>query len=76
MTLTLQQLRADIAAIIEQDPSAIGDSDNLIDLGLDSMRVMNLAMQWEEQGVPLDFADLIEAPTVAGLWAIVEQRRG
>ncbi|MBN9506516.1 MAG: hypothetical protein J0I69_10865 [Altererythrobacter sp.] len=76
MTLTLQQLRADIAAIIEQDASAIGDGDNLIDLGLDSMRVMNLAVQWEEQGVPLDFADLIEVPTVAGLWAIVEQRQG
>lgn len=76
MTVTLQQLRADIAAIIEEDVSVVGDEDNLMDLGLDSMRAMNLVMQWDEQGVPLDFADLAEAPTLAGLWAILEKRQG
>jgi aryl carrier-like protein len=76
MTVTLQQLRADIAAIIEEDVSVVGDQDNLMDLGLDSMRAMNLVMQWDEQGVPLDFADLAEAPTLAGLWAILEKRQG
>ena len=40
------------------------------------MRVMNLVMQWDEQGVPLDFADIAEAPSVAGLWALLEQRQG
>jgi aryl carrier-like protein len=75
MTVTLQQLRADIAAIIEEDVSVVGDQDNLMDLGLDSMRAMNLVMQWDEQGVPLDFADLAEAPTLAGLWAILEKRQ-
>jgi len=67
MTLTLQRLREDIAAMIEEDASVVGDNDNLMDLGLDSMRAMNLVMQWDEQGVPLDFADLAEAPTLAGL---------
>lgn len=75
MTVTLHQLRADIAAIIEEDVSVVGDQDNLMDLGLDSMRAMNLVMQWDEQGVPLDFADLAEAPTLAGLWAILEKRQ-
>ncbi|HWK42466.1 MAG TPA: phosphopantetheine-binding protein [Croceibacterium sp.] len=75
MTLTLQRLREDIAAMIEEDASVVGDNDNLMDLGLDSMRAMNLVMQWDEQGVPLDFADLAEAPTLAGLWAILEQRQ-
>lgn len=76
MTITQERLRSDIAAIIEVNPATIGDDDNLIDSGLDSMRVMNLVMQWDEQGVPLDFADIAEAPSVAGLWALLEQRQG
>ncbi len=72
--MTLEQLRADIAAILEDAPLP-GDDDNLLDSGLDSMRAMNLAMQWEEQGVPLDFTDLAEAPTIAELWAVLRQRQ-
>ena len=73
--VTLESLRADIAAMLEQDPATVGDDDNLMDLGLDSMRAMNLVMQWDEQGVPLDFADLAEATTLGGLWATVQERR-
>ena len=71
---SLSQLRADVAAMIETSPDTIGDNDNLMDLGLDSLRAMNLALQWGDQGVPLDFTDLAEAPTLAGLWARVEER--
>ncbi|WP_347303577.1 phosphopantetheine-binding protein [Croceibacterium sp. TMG7-5b_MA50] len=49
---------------------------SLLDQGLDSMRAMNLAMEWEELGIPLDFADLAQVPTLAGLWVLVEERRG
>ncbi|MFC4253919.1 phosphopantetheine-binding protein [Altererythrobacter xixiisoli] len=75
-TMTLEKLRADIAALLEDAPESFGDDENLMDLGLDSMRAMNLAMQWDEDGVPLDFADLAEAPTVAGLWALLSERQG
>jgi aryl carrier-like protein len=74
--LTLERLRADIAAAIEVPADAIGDTDNLLDAGLDSMRAMNLALQWGDEGVPLDFTDIAEAPTVAGLWALAEPRLG
>lgn len=73
--MTLEQLRADIAGILEEAPGAVGDDDNLLDSGLDSMRAMNLAMQWEEKGVSLDFADLAEAPTITELWAVLRQRQ-
>ena len=41
-TLTLEQMRADLAKILLEDPADIHDDDNLIDLGLDSMRAMTL----------------------------------
>ncbi|MFT3964501.1 MAG: phosphopantetheine-binding protein [Sphingobium sp.] len=75
-TVTLEALRADIAAMVELASSAIGDDDNLMDIGLDSMRAMNLVLQWGDAGIPLDFPDLVEAPTLAQLWAIVRDRQG
>ena len=54
--LTRERMRADIAAMIHEDPEEIGGDDNLIDLGLDSMRAMNLLVRWAETGLTLDFA--------------------
>jgi len=76
MSVTLESLRADVAALVEIDPSQIADDASLMDLGLDSMRGMNLVMQWEEAGVPLDVGDLFENPTIGGLWALVRERQG
>lgn len=75
LPITLDQLRADIAEILEEDLSTIGDDDNLMDLGLDSMRAMNLASHWDETGVPLDFTDLAEAMTVRALWETLNQKQ-
>lgn len=70
-----EALKQDIAEILEIEPRDLADDDNLMDAGLDSMRAMNLASLWEEKGVPLDFADLGEAPTFAELAALFEARR-
>lgn len=75
LSLTLDQLRADIAGMLDEATAEIGNDDNLLDAGLDSMRAMNLAMQWDEAGVPLDFADLAEAPTIAALWTLLRERQ-
>ena len=74
--LKLDRLRGDVAEILEEPGTVIGDDDDLMDLGLDSMRAMNLAMKWEEDGVPIDFADLAESRTLSELWSLVQARRG
>lgn len=74
-TLSLDRFRADILALLEDAPDNIADDDNLIDLGLDSMRAMNLALAWEEAGIGLDFADITEAPTIAELWERAQARQ-
>ncbi len=66
--LTLEQMRADVAAMVHESPDAIRDDDNLMDLGVDSMRALNLILQWSEHGVEIDFADLAEQMTLAGWW--------
>ena len=71
--LTLERMRADIAAVLHEPPEAIGDDDNLMDLGVDSLRALNLAMLWSEVA-PLDFSELAEHVTLAGWWSVVEAR--
>lgn len=73
---TQEMLRTDIAEALEIAPAEVDEHANLMDMGLDSMRAMNLATLWEERGLPLDFSDLGEAETLAQLWALVEQRQG
>jgi aryl carrier-like protein len=74
-TLTLERMRADVAAMLHEEPEAVGDDDNLMDLGIDSMRAMNLVLKWNEAGVPLEFADLAEHVTLAGWWDVVRARQ-
>lgn len=72
--LSLDLMRDDVAAMIYIDSSEIGDDDNLMDLGLDSMRAMNLMLIWQERGVDLDFSQMATCPTLAGWWQLVKRR--
>ncbi|MER6396658.1 phosphopantetheine-binding protein [Kitasatospora sp. NPDC001603] len=64
--LDTESIRADIAELLGEEPAAVGDDDDLRDLGLDSMRLMHLIEKWRARGARVDFADLADlgAPTV------------
>ena len=70
--LTLERMRADIARLLGESPEDVGDDDNLMDLGLDSMRVLGLVMAWGETGIALEFAHLAEHTTLADWWRVVQ----
>ena len=71
--LTKERMRADIAAVLHEEPDAVGDDDNLMDLGVDSLRALNLSLLWSE-AVPLEFSELAEHVTLSGWWAVVEAK--
>ncbi|MFU0504814.1 phosphopantetheine-binding protein [Pseudaminobacter sp. NGMCC 1.201702] len=75
MSITLERMRADIAAMIHEEPEAIGLDDNLMDLGLDSMRLLNLILLWQEAGVDLEFGEFAERFTLVGWWEAVQKRQ-
>lgn len=62
--LTLDGLRQTLAKQLEIDASEIQDDDNLFMLGLDSVSLMTLVGQWREQGLSVEFQDLVEEPTL------------
>ncbi len=71
--LSLERLRADIAAILHEDPAEIADDDNLIDLGLDSIRAMALVTRWREAGADVDFSELAERAELGHWWQLIER---
>jgi yersiniabactin nonribosomal peptide synthetase len=72
--LTLEAMRKAVANAIGIGPAAIGDDDDLIGHGVDSITVMRLASMWRRGGVPLKFADLIEKPSLCAWWALAAER--
>lgn len=61
----LARMRADLATLLDIPEDEIGDDDFLPDLGLDSMRLMDLVQRWQDQGWPVTFATLAERPQLS-----------
>ncbi|WP_280354977.1 non-ribosomal peptide synthetase [Nocardia otitidiscaviarum] len=59
------EIRTAIATHLGLDPADIADGDDLIQLGLDSIRTMKLAGGWRKRGIAVNFAQLAAEPTVA-----------
>ena len=67
-TLSPERVRADVAELLDCDPAGIAPEENLVDLGLDSVRIMVLVDRWRAAGAAaLEFADLAEQPEL-GHW--------
>ncbi|MET7619109.1 phosphopantetheine-binding protein [Streptomyces sp. NPDC005408] len=65
MALTMQQIREDVADVLGEDPADIPDDENLVDYGLDSVRLMSLVERWRrEHGADISFVDLAERPAI------------
>ncbi len=70
--LTLDRVRADVAELLYQDPAEIADTADLVESGLDSIRIMTLVERWrQDAGVRISFVELAESPTVAAWWTLL-----
>ncbi|WP_433826563.1 phosphopantetheine-binding protein [Actinoplanes sp. CA-015351] len=78
MTVPLdkERLRRDIAEVLEEDPADLGDDENLIDRGLDSIRVLMLSARWREDGHDIGFLDLADEPTIAAWASLADKSAG
>jgi len=74
--LTLEAVRAEIARIADIPVADVTDDANLMDLGLDSLRAMSLAERWIRAGVPVEFSELAEEPTLRHWWSVLSRHVG
>ncbi|WP_306356834.1 MULTISPECIES: non-ribosomal peptide synthetase [unclassified Nocardia] len=65
------EIRTAIATHLGLDPADIADGDDLIQLGLDSIRTMKLAGGWRKRGIAVNFAQLAAEPTVADWYRLL-----
>lgn len=60
-----EQLRAELLPLLDEDSEDLQDDENLLDYGLDSVRIMSLVARWRQAGHDLDFVALVKKPTIA-----------
>ncbi|MFI7002415.1 amino acid adenylation domain-containing protein [Nocardia sp. NPDC050175] len=66
--ISKDQLRADVAALLDVPGDSFGDSDDLVRVGLHSMLLMKLAGTWRRQGHRVQSSQLALEPTIEA-WA-------
>ncbi len=67
-----EQLRALVLPLLDED-EVPEDDENLIDYGLDSVRMMALAARWRKAYSDIDFVMLAKAPTIDAWWALLSR---
>lgn len=65
-TPTELDLRATVAPLLGLEPEAIEPEANLVVLGLSSLEIMRLVSRWRKNKIPVQFDELVAAPTLNG----------
>lgn len=65
-------LRAVILPLLDESDAPL-DDENLIDYGLDSVRMMALAARWRKVYGDIDFVMLAKNPTIDAWWALLSR---
>jgi bifunctional isochorismate lyase/aryl carrier protein len=68
---SIDALHQAVATLLDVPPHELDVDDNLIDMGLDSIRLMALVTQWREAGRAIDFVQLGERPRISAWWALL-----
>ncbi|MER6528578.1 amino acid adenylation domain-containing protein [Streptomyces sp. NPDC001508] len=71
---SLDELRRRIARKLHLDPSEIGDDDDLVGLGLDSVTTMAMVGAWRGAGLAATYHEFTESPTVSDWWDLLADR--
>ncbi|MFI7357793.1 phosphopantetheine-binding protein [Streptomyces avidinii] len=61
---TLDRLVRDVADVLYTEPADVCLEEDLLDQGLDSIRLMSLVEKWRAEGARISFVDLAERPTL------------
>lgn len=70
---SIEALRQQIIPLLDEDSADIGNDENLIDYGLDSVRIMELATRWRKVREDIDFIALARSPTIDSWWKLLSE---
>lgn len=72
---SIDALRQQILPLLDEDSEEMGNDENLIDYGLDSVRIMELATRWRKIRGDIDFIALARNPTIDSWWALLSEEK-
>ncbi|MBI6550240.1 isochorismatase family protein [Xenorhabdus lircayensis] len=72
---TRERLRAEILPLLDDDCGDIDDHENLLDYGLDSVKIMSLMTHWNHENHNIDFISLVKTPTLANWFTLLTDRQ-
>ncbi|MBH2998636.1 isochorismatase [Serratia marcescens] len=72
---SIDALRQQILPLLDEDSEDMGNDENLIDYGLDSVRIMELATRWRKIRSDIDFIALARNPTIDSWWALLSEEK-
>ncbi|UOQ84823.1 isochorismatase family protein [Gracilibacillus salinarum] len=70
---SFEGLRERVAELLDQSPDELTGQENLLDVGLDSIRLMSVREELRQEGVDVDFVTLAENPTLNDWWAKITE---
>jgi mycobactin phenyloxazoline synthetase len=69
--ISRDEIRSTVAAQLDCPTTDVADHDDLIQLGLNSIRMMALAGGWRKRGADITFAQLAATPTVDSWYVLL-----
>ncbi|MCP3144861.1 isochorismatase family protein [Pyxidicoccus xibeiensis] len=69
--LSRNRIREEVGELLQVPLAELGEEENLLERGLDSIRIMTLVERWRNAGAELTFVDLAERPTLKEWFALL-----
>lgn len=69
--LSLELMRRQVSKVLGEPLTDMDDNENLIDRGIDSIRMMNLAEQWRRIKADITFVRLAKNPQISAWWKLL-----
>ncbi|ALF08921.1 isochorismatase family protein [Parageobacillus thermoglucosidasius] len=74
LPMSLHDVRNQVAELIQESPADLSDHENLVNRGLDSIRMMSLVEKWRRAGAEVTFAALAARPTLFAWWNLLSSQ--
>ncbi|MCG8640170.1 MAG: amino acid adenylation domain-containing protein [Desulfobacterales bacterium] len=71
-SFSYQEVREQVMAMLPQ-PVALAEADNLLEFGLNSLKIMRLTNNWRRAGAQVTFVELISTPFLKDWWILLQK---
>lgn len=73
--LTFEGVREQAAELLDIPASELSDTDDLMMMGLDSIRLMSLVEEWRQVGVDVNFMEIVKKRTLSDWWSLISESK-